>query len=1212
MRVKVRTSILGAALVVSAAYLTFAELETKTKQPPKRPAAATGKKTVTSGAALIQTRRNIGKAYYEQGKYPEATGEFQKVIASAQALASDHLNMGLALMQANKLDEALGELTTSRQMDPKLLAADYNLGILFKRELRYPDAEAALKRVTEADPNDPAAWFNLGTVYFAQKKLEQAMDAHRQVVNMGLGRGQNFYVASLFHSFTILIRLNQKAEAERILKVHEKMRDKVPGISLQNPALEGGKYGAILVPQTVATAVARRTASETVRFADFTAKSGITLPATGGGIRPGGPLEIKANEYSLQFARRNLVPLFGSSVAIADYDGDGRPDLYLVNPAGTNHLFHNNGDGTFTDVTDKAGVAGPGASVSAAFADYDNSSHPSLFVVGAGGVRLFRNQGDGTFKDETVKAGLKIQPGELDTRAVLFDADDDGFLDLVVTAYTDLNAPPQKESFIFPDDFPGATTHFYRNNGDGTFTDATATAGFASAQGRAREALVADFDNDGYADLLLLRDDAPPVLYLNQGEGRFVDRTAEAGPALRKSVVFEGQVADFNHDGNFDLCLWTRTGYQVLLNRGGARFEAASGLPSVPPRAGPFAFRGTVADLNGDSFADLLASDATGKLRLLANRAGRLEEAGFTLPMNADDPFTSMAPAWLAGPGKLDLVAATESGRMAVFEKEGPSARWVEVRLSGFKSNKQGIGAIVEFKAGNFYNKVVATGEPVRIFVGDLAKLDVVRVTWPNQVIQNSVDVATNKPIEVRESERLASSCPLLYVWTGERYAFLTDVLGVAPLGELSPDGTRIKPYPEEFVRLPAHLPGQNGFYVFQLTDELREVDYVDHVRLVAVDHPVSEEVYSNEIYTSRPTPPALYAVRQKRFPVSAVDDHGHDVLPLLQEVDGRYPTDFRRHRILGLADLHTLTLDPGEIAPSDHLAMWLTGWVFWTDSNAARALISNHELRMVPPYLQVRNEQGEWVTVVQDLGLPSGTNRTMRVDLTGKFLSADHHVRIVTNFCVYWDHIFFSIDDAPAMNGGVGLKPDFRSPVTALGERSPRRLIDRRNHSVIELPLVSADLHYRGFSTVASDPGHLKPDSFDYVNLLAEAPWNPMRGQYTRYGTVDRLLRQADDRMVVMATGDELTVKFDSRGLPPVRPGWRRDLFLYTYGWAKDGEPNTAFSRSVAPLPFRTMSNYPPGERERYPVSDEHKRYFREYQTRPGHLLMPPLAPAQ
>jgi len=234
----------------------------------------------------------------------------------------------------------------------------------------------------------------------------------------------------------------------------------------------------------------------------------------------------------------------------------------------------------------------------------------------------------------------------------------------------------------------------------------------------------------------------------------------------------------------------------------------------------------------------------------------------------------------------------------------------------------------------------------------------------------------------------------------------------------------------------------------------------------------------------------------------------------------------------------------------------------------------------MVSPYLQVRDQSGKWITAIADMGLPSGTSRTMRVDLTGKFLSSDHHVRIVTNLCVYWDQIFFTTHEAPAP-------------------------------AIAALPLLSADLHYRGFSALVSDPEHVKPDSFNYEQVMSLAPWNPLRGNYTRYGSVEQLLARRDDHLVVMATGDEMTVQFDSRHLPALKPGWKRDFFLDLRGYAKDGEPNTAFAWTVEPLPYNGMSNYPPSSGDQAPASPEYQEYLQRYQTRPGYALIPPLAPA-
>ncbi|MBI4164921.1 MAG: VCBS repeat-containing protein [Acidobacteria bacterium] len=1146
-------------------------------------AAAPARKTSSS----VQSLRNIGKAYYEQAKYVEAIEEFKKVIASGSAVATDHLNLGLALMQAGKLNDALASFTTAKQIDPKLVPVDYNLGILYKRELRYPDAEASLRRVIEADPRDPAAWFNLGTVYFAQRKLEEALQAHGHVVEMGFGQGQNFYVASLFHSFTTLVRLKRQEEAQKFLKMHESMRDAVPGISLQNSALEGGKYGAVLVPSSPLTTVARRAATANVSFSDVTARLGIAAPAPSASLRPEALPGVKSDGFSLEYARRELQPRFGPYLAVGDLNQDGQPDMYIANPAGGSRLYQNNGDGSFTDVTEKFGLPESEAAFSAVFVDHNNGACTSLLVTGDSGVHLYRAKGDGNgkcdgvFVDDTDRAGLRGKPGELTTAAAFFDGDNDGFLDLLVARYADLNSLPHHDPFTFPNDFQGGGVRFYRNNADGTFTDRTSHSGFGSVPGRVRKILFGDFDNDGYTDAVILRDDAAPLIYFGKGECRFVNRTAETGNDFVQTVAVDGAVTDFNHDGYFDLALWSPAGYQVLINRGGGRFAEEKGLPSITPPIGVFAFRGTVADVDGDSFDDLILVDSDGKWHWLANRAGKFREEELTLPEGKTGSLGAFRATWLSTAGKLNLVAVARAGNVTAFEKDGPASRWLEVRMTGFKSNTLGIGSVVELKAGNFYNKLLVNGDRVRVYTGDLPRLDVVRVTWPNAVVQNWVNVSTDKPMEVRESERLASSCPFLYVWNGREFEYVTDVLGVAPLGHLLPSGGYVRPNPEELVRLGDQLQPRNGRYVFQLTDELREVDYFDQVRLLAVDHPASEEVYSNEVFLESLGSPTLHTVKQHRAPGAARDQDGRDVLPLVRTADKAYVSGFRRLGIPGLASEHALELDLGKLDPAAPVALYLRGWVYWTDSNSHRALVSNRSTILTPPYLQVRDVSGAWKTVIEDMGVPSGTDRTMRVDLRGKFLSDRREVRIVTNMCVYWDEAFFTTEEGAA-------------PAT------------------FELPLVSADLHYRGFSTPELDPQGVKPEHFDYSKVLAEAPWNPMIGNYTRYGDVHNLLGKADDHLVVMATGDEITVEFDAGHLPPLQPGWKRTYFLYTHGWAKDGEPNTAYSKTVAPLPFRRMSGYPQTSGDLGPDAPDYREYLREYQTRRRYELIPSLAPVQ
>jgi len=421
-----------------------------------------------------------------------------------------------------------------------------------------------------------------------------------------------------------------------------------------------------------------------ITFSEITSQLHISLPPIS---HPTGavtlPAQIRSDEYSLDYARRNLVPAMGGSIVVGDFDRDGRPDLYVIVPGGSNHLFQRRPDGTFAEVTDKAKVPGSGADLSGAFGDFDKTGNPSLFVAGMGGVTLYHNNGDGTFTDATEKAGLKGKRGELATSVLLFDADNDGFLDLLVTVYTDLSVPPSKKSFTFPNDFAGANSHLYRNQHDGTFKEITEAAGLTSNPGRTHKAVAADFNRSGRLDLLLLRDNKPPVLYRNQGLGNFEDQTWAAGTEIWKYAYVEAQTSDFNHDGKTDLVLWSTIGNEVLLNQGNGKFKQDESLPLVYAANRAFGFHGMAADFNGDGYDDLLTVDDKGSWHFIVNRAGHFEEAPFgwssELTAEGSGPktetqslpyFAFLTGAQLRGSGKLVLLALTMDGRVRVFEEQ--------------------------------------------------------------------------------------------------------------------------------------------------------------------------------------------------------------------------------------------------------------------------------------------------------------------------------------------------------------------------------------------------------------------------------------------------------------------------------------------------------------------------------------------------------------
>jgi hypothetical protein len=303
--------------------------------------------------------------------------------------------------------------------------------------------------------------------------------------------------------------------------------------------------------------------------------------------------------------------------------------------------------------------------------------------------------------------------------------------------------------------------------------------------------------------------------------------------------------------------------------------------------------------------------------------------------------------------------------------------------------------------------------------------------------------------------------------------------------------------------------------------------------------------------------------------PLSAVDARGTDLLPALRARDDVYVSNFTPTRYQGLVDTHDLIMDLGPEAGQKGTHLYLRGWIFPTDASINVALSQQSELRSIAPSLEVRDASGKWKTVESFLSFPSGKDKTVVIDLAGRFPTADHHVRIRTNLQIYWDQAFIARD----------------------AESAPTR--------VTTLEPASADLHYRGFSRQYRKGGRYGPQWFDYQTVSQESPWLPIEGAFTRYGDVLPLLDATDDRYIVMGMGDETTVTFEAAGADDLPPGWKRDFLLYTDGWIKDSDLNTAAGTTVEPLPFHAIQRYPYAPGESYPRDAAHQRYLAEYNTR-------------
>ncbi len=680
-----------------------------------------------------------------------------------------------------------------------------------------------------------------------------------------------------------------------------------------------------------------------------------------------------------------------------------------------------------------------------------------------------------------------------------------------------------------------------------------------------------DFDNDGFMDLCILTADGP-VIYRNTA-GKFARFAADLPHRRFERAVW----VDYDHDYDLDLVLLGEQS-TVVRNQGPGGFaERPADLPFVNGKVtGAYKLR-AVPDTKCfdvavffDGHAPVIYRDQLG---------GHYEAAAFDgKPLDR-----KQLEADFDGDGKQDRVRIADDGSVHLLHNTSKTTHhWFRVQLAGVKSLKLGQDAEVEIKAGALYRKVMYTGVPLTFDVGDYAMVDVVRITWMNGLIQNETKQATNKGYRYEEAQRLSGSCPMIWTWNGHEYQFITDVLGVAPLGASDGEGTYFPVDHDEFVWIPGKsLKPVNGHYQVRITEELSEVSYLDQVELSAIDHPADTEIFTNDKFKSPPYPEyRLYGAKRRVYPVSArlfseANAAGHNVLPLLLKTDQRYPDQFRRTES-GEAETHTLELDFPAAAPSGKAALLLRGWVDWPDGSTFRAFSQEKKDGFLMPQLQMQDAAGNWKVVNADMGMPAGKPKTIAVELN--FPSASRKVRIVTNLCVYWDEIFLSEDaGAPRVTQRVA-------------------------------PLETADLHFRGFSDAVIDRDRKQPDTYRYGGVSPTSFWNPTPGLYTRYGDVKELMGDMDDKLLIMGSGDEVSLRFSAAGFPPLPAGWTRDYVLKVDGWAKDRDPNTAFSTTVEPLPFHGMSVYPYPAKEHFPNDPAHEKWRREYNTRPALRLMRPL----
>jgi len=552
-------------------------------------------------------------------------------------------------------------------------------------------------------------------------------------------------------------------------------------------------FATLLIGKTGVGAAADAPAS--IQFRDVTRQAGIHFIHNNGA-----------------FGKKYLPETMGPGVAFIDYDNDGWPDIFLVNGMdwpghvgkhSTPKLYHNNHDGTFTDVTHKAGLDVEMFGMGVAVGDYDNDGYDDLFVTAYGQNHLFHNNGNGTFTDVTQKAGLQ-GPKEFSTSAAWVDYDKDGHLDLVVANYvqwtpeTDLycTLDGKSKSYCTPESYKGTAVRLWHNRGNGTFEDVTQKAGLGDGTSKTLGVAVLDYDNDGWPDLLFSNDTQPNKLYRNNGNGSFSEKAVVAGVAFSEDGVARAgmgvDAADYDHSGSASVLITNFSNQMVSLyhNEGKGLFVDEAPRSEIGRASlltlgfGCFFFDydldgwPDVLIANGHIDADIQRVQANVKYAMpphLFRNVGKGKFEEVTKSMGAAFAYPRVgrgaAYADINNDGRLDLLLSTNGGPVYLFRNEAQGAaaanHSLRIKLIGTKSNRDGIGAVVKLTAGGETqtemlrsgSSYLSASELVLTFgLGQRDKADSIEIRWPSGQIDRLSTVPAGATITVTEGKGITAT----------------------------------------------------------------------------------------------------------------------------------------------------------------------------------------------------------------------------------------------------------------------------------------------------------------------------------------------------------------------------------------------------------------------------------------------------------------------
>ncbi len=1058
-------------------------------------------------------------------------------------------------------------------------------------------AEANLLRVADLAPGEPAVWYNLGLLSLrqnefdvAKERLETARslvpennDVLRLIGIMELTQGNtalgmdllNQAVASepadyksQFALAQELVRSGDPAQFERAAAIYNQMAEALPeNLVVQ---LEKARLASQMADFTALGAATNILADYAPEWSDEIQEPFIALTeavdgedASGARMQAGFLRNMLLSTYSfrqdllqVQTPTEEVGDLITAFILLPSPTAQPAPaDLTLAyevedaavseNTAAGYQVVSLDGEGPHDQlvwnadqtVINQQAFAFPTAAV--ALLDHNYDFLVDAVLAGPSGLQLLQQDSTGQFTEIASAEMFGEAASGNYLGAWVTDVDLEGDLDLVLAS----TSGPR----------------ILRNNGDGTFATRQL---FEDVQNLVDFAW-GDFDGDGDPDPALLDSAGELYLYANERMGLFIREIVP--PIFGNAIAL--QVADPDADALMDLVVLTDNGGVYSLANKPDEGWVLSELIQWP------AFTGAAGDAelflhdyDNNGAIDVLVAGAESQVWLQTGPA--TFEA-----LSTAIPGTVQSVIDVNEDGLLDFTGRTAEGIPQLWQASADADyHWQVLRpragqaLGDQRINSFTIGGEVEIRAGLLYQKQAIQSPIVHLGLGTHEQTDVARLIWPNGDIQSEFELAADQSIFT--PQRLKGSCPWLFTYDGENMRFVTDFIWRSPLGlRINAQETAGTVTTEDWVKIRGdELVPKDGMYDIRITAELWETHFFDHVSLLVVDHPADTEIFIDERFGFPPPEMKIHHTSAVQDVKQVLTDQGQDVTALISKRDAQYLDFFGRGDYQGITRQHAIDIELDEQVLAEENPMLVAfGWVRPTDSSINIAISQGQQQLS----LEVLQEDGSWRMVRDDLGFPAGKTKTVLIDLADAFdASSKPVVRLSTNLEVYWDHIGWAVKAEQEMN-------------------------------VQSSPLISSELTYRGFSRVTA-ADNSSPEMPDYQELAGtQARWRDLIGYYTRFGEVDELLEKTDDRYVIMNAGDEMRFAFEE--LPAPAEGWTRDYVLVGDGWVKDGDYNTAFSKTVLPLPTHADPTYEtrPSILQEDRVYQANKSDWQNYHTR-------------